>query len=161
MNENLSILKPFWNHLIKSTWIFGLALIFVVGIPRFLMVLSANVSGHYHLLSLIFIFMWLTPWIFLSRFGRSKIGLKKPGHAEWLLYGFIIGILLSAIMFLIATFLYQDSISNWLVYISKSYTNLPENLNAPDRFNILRYLRRYQYDLQPNRRRNILSGDNP
>ena len=133
MNENHSILKPFWNHLIKPTWIFGLALIFVVGIPRFLMVLSANVSGNYHLVSIIFIFMWLTPWIFLSRFGRSKIGLKKPVHPEWLFYGFIIGILLSALMFLVASFLYQDSISNWFVYISKSYTNLPENLNAPDR----------------------------
>lgn len=133
MNENLSILRPIWNKLFKSTWILGLLLIFVFGIPRFIIVLSANVSGDYSLVSIIFVTMWLAPWIFLSKFGRLKIGLKLPDNPKWLLFGFFIGIVLCAFMFFIAYCLYQYSINNWFVYISNSYSNLPEEISQSDK----------------------------
>lgn len=133
MNENLSILKPFWFNLFNSTWVLGLLLIFLWGIPRFVIVLSANVSGNYSLVAVIFISMWFTPWIFLSKFGRSKIGLMIPQSPKWLIFGFIIGALLCTVMFLIASLLYQDSIHNWFVYISNSYSNIPQNINHSDK----------------------------
>lgn len=127
------MLRPFWFNLFESTWILGLVLIFVWGIPRFAIVLSANVSGDYSLVSIIFLSMWIAPWIFLTKYGRSKIGLKKPIRPLWMVSGFISGALLCSIMFVIANFLFKDSVSNWFVYISNSYSNVPEDLNSSDR----------------------------
>ncbi|MCP3933232.1 MAG: CPBP family intramembrane metalloprotease [Bacteroidetes bacterium] len=133
MNENISILKPIWDNLFRSTWLFGLLLIFVWGIPRFIIVLSANVSGNYNLVSVIFITMWISPWIFLSKFGRSKIGLKRAEYPKWIVYGFFLGILFCSFMFLIINELYGDSIGNWFLYISNSYSNIPENITHSDK----------------------------
>jgi len=133
MNKNRSILNTFWNNLFKSPWILGLILIFIWGIPRFLIVLFANKSGNYQWVSLIFISMWFTPWIFLNKFGRYKMGLKIPDQPRWLLYSLVIGILCCSLMFLITNFLYLDSINNWFVYISNSYSNIPENISHTDK----------------------------
>lgn len=77
--------------------------------------------------------MWISPWIFLSRFGRRKIGLKWPDAPRWLFYAFFLGVLFCSAMFLVAIFLYADTISNWFVYISNSYSNIPENISHSDK----------------------------
>ena len=89
MNEGNKILNSFWSNFIESPWKLGLLLIFIWGIPRFILVLNANVSGSYQLVSLVFVSMWISPWIFLSKFGRRKMGLKMPSNFIWLIGVFV------------------------------------------------------------------------
>ena len=133
MNEDNKILNSFWSNFVESPWKLGLLLIFIWGIPRFILVLNANVSGSYQLVSLVFISMWISPWIFLSKFGRRKMGLKMPSNLTWLIFSIVVGIVLSSIMFLVAFYLYENTISNWFVYISNSYSEIPQPLNSSDK----------------------------
>jgi len=50
-----SELRPFWAQLFKFNWKFGLFLILLVCIPRFLLVLGANADGNYGAIGLVFI----------------------------------------------------------------------------------------------------------
>lgn len=117
----MEALRPFWRF-ISYNWKFGLFLILLFGIPRFIMVLDANASGGYGTVSILFLAMWFTPFIFLSKNGRKYIGIKKPKSYLWLLYSFLIGFVFCSIMFICAKFLYADTIHNSFVYISRSYT---------------------------------------
>jgi membrane protease YdiL (CAAX protease family) len=132
-NTPSSLLRPFWQNLFPQPTILGIWLIFLWGIPRFIIVLLANQSGSYQWVSLIFVSMWFTPWIFLSRKGRRQIGLQKPIAIKWLLWAVGLGALACFIMFLLAHSLYEDSISNWFIYISRSYSNVPKDLTEADR----------------------------
>lgn len=116
-----TLLRPIWKFF-SYNWKFGLFIILLLGIPRFILVLHANSSGAgYGLVSIIFIIMWFTPFIFLNKKGRYKIGLKKPENKYWLLLSFIIGTGFCAIMFLGANLLYGETLDNSFVYIAKSY----------------------------------------
>ncbi|MBB4080851.1 hypothetical protein GGR28_003490 [Lewinella aquimaris] len=133
MNHDLSIIRPPWSSLFGSAWAFGIVLIFAFGIPRFGLVLSANVTGQYGLVSLFFVAMWCTPWVFLTRSGRDRMEMKWPARPAWLLSGFVLGGGMCFLAYLVATLLYGDSVENWFVYISESYANVPSELAAPDR----------------------------
>ncbi len=113
------------KKLFKFSWQFGLALILLFGIPRFLIVLQANATANYSFTSIIFLVMWITPFVLLTKHGRRTIGMKKPKNYLWLLYSFFIGIILCTIVYTIGTWLYQSTIDNWFVYISKSYGSIP------------------------------------
>ena len=113
------------EKLFKFNWQFGLALILVFGIPRFLIVLQANTTGNYNFTSIIFLIMWITPFILLTKQGRRTIGMKKPENYIWLIYSFFIGIIICILAYLIGTWLYQSTIDNWFVYISNSYGSIP------------------------------------
>lgn len=128
-----SPLSKFWQRYFSQPVILAGWLILVWGIPRFMVVLNANQTGQYHWVSLIFISMWFTPWIFLSKIGRKKAGLKRPSSFLWLFFGGLAGSLACLIMFLLAQYFFGNSINNWFVYISNSYSNIPEHLTAPDR----------------------------
>jgi len=121
MNIEKDALRPVWRFLTYN-WKLGLFLILLFGIPRFIMVLDANASGGYGNVSIIFLIMWIIPFIFLSKDGRRYIGIKKPVDYLWLLYSFIIGFAFCALMFVCAEFIYGDAVSNSFVYISRSYT---------------------------------------
>ena len=116
------MLRPFWQKYFKYNWIFGLVLILLFGIPRFIIVLQSNITGNYGKIGIIFLSMWLCPIIFLTRSGRRYIGIKKPVNYYWLLYSVIAGIFLCSIMFTVGILLYKHSYSNWFVYIAKSYS---------------------------------------
>jgi hypothetical protein len=88
-------LKPFWNKIFKFDWKFGLFLILIICIPRFILVLHANETASYGYIGLIMIISTIAPFLFLSKFGRTKIGIKKPTNHRWLIIAFIIGIVLS------------------------------------------------------------------
>jgi uncharacterized protein len=118
------MLRAFWQKIIKYNPVFGLVLILAVGIPRFMIVLNANVTGSYGLISVIFIFMCLTPFIFLTKEGRRYIGIVKPASYRWLLYSFIAGAAICTIIFLAGILLFRNTESNWFVYISKSYQSI-------------------------------------
>lgn len=126
-------MRPLWRKLFPSTVIFGLVLILLWGIPRFYVVLTANQTGNYQWVSLIFVSMWLAPWLFLTKDGRRRIGIKRPDRPSWLLYGLLLGAVWCALMFFVATALYGDSIYNWFIYISRSYSNLPSPISPSDK----------------------------
>lgn len=68
-------LKPFWRKLFSFNWQFGLLLILIVCIPRFILVLHANTTGNYGYIGLIMLLSAIVPFVFLTRYGRKKIGL--------------------------------------------------------------------------------------
>ena len=77
--------------------------------------------------------MWFSPFIFLTKTGRNYIGIKKPVNYYWLLYSFIIGVILCAIIFAIGILLYKQTYNNWFVYIAKSYSASGIVLNGSQR----------------------------
>ncbi len=113
------------EKLFKFNWQFGLALILLFGIPRFFIVLQANATGNYNFTSLIFLIMWITPFVLLTKQGRRTMGMKKPKNYIWLIYSFFFGIIICTLVYLIGSWLYQSSIDNWFVYISNSYSSIP------------------------------------
>lgn len=126
MDIEKSALRPVWRA-ISYNWKLGVFLILLFGIPRFIMVLDANQSGGYGNVSIIFMIMWIIPFILLSKQGRQYIGIKKPANSFWLIYSFLLGCGFCALMFGCASLIYGDTIANSFVYISRSYT-IPHEL---------------------------------
>ncbi len=116
-------LNKFWQTKIRFNWVFGLILIVLMGIPRFIIVMRANVTGNYAYLSILFILMWFLPLIFLSKAGRRFAGIKRVQNKLWLLYAFLIGAGISTLVFLAGMWLFGDSVSNWFVYIGRAWSD--------------------------------------
>ena len=126
----MSYFRSIWGSFGQFNIRMGVFLILLIGIPRFIIVLQANATGSYNYTSLIFVFMWLLPFIFLKRAGRRLIGMKKADNPRWILFGFLLGILGCIPLFLLGKYLYGADISNWFVYISNSYRGgLPSDLS--------------------------------
>lgn len=121
-------LKPFWSRLFNFNWKFGLFLILIICIPRFILVLHANETANYGYIALIMLISTIAPFIFLSKFGRNKIGIKKPANKRWLFIAFLIGIVFSVLLYFLGEILYNNSYENWYRYIGKSY-NIPEGID--------------------------------
>jgi uncharacterized protein len=118
---------------IRFNWQLGVILILLFGIPRFLIVLQANRTGNYNFTSVLFLFMWALPFILLSKQGRVAIGLRKVKCYKWLLLAFILGIMACTVIYLTGQWLYGSTIHNWFVYISKSFTIPPQQLEGNGR----------------------------
>lgn len=112
-------LRPFWSKMFSFDWKFGLLLILLFGIPRFLLVLQANQSGGYGYVSIIFMIMWFTPLIFLTKEGRRNIGLRKPKEWRWVLLALFSGVVFCLALFLLSSQIYGLSIYNSFVYASQ------------------------------------------
>ena len=121
-------LRPFWNRIFNYNWKFGLFLIFIVCIPRFVLVLNANASGNYVYIGLIMVISAIVPFIFLSKYGREKIGITKPKKLSWLIVAFFSGLIASILIYFLGQSLYGNSYENWYNYIGKSY-NIPAGIN--------------------------------
>ncbi len=106
---------------VKYNWKFGLALIVILTIARFILVIDANITKSYHTASIIFLIMIILPFLILNKSGRKTIGIIKPKSFLWLISSLVIGIAISSITYLIFCILYDDSISNSFVYIAQSY----------------------------------------
>ncbi len=126
------MLRQIWKDRIVLNWQFGLSLILLLGIPRFILVLQANMTGNYNLIPVIFMLMILSPYLLLSKSGRTHIGIKRPVKISRLFYCFLSGIGACIIAFSIATFFFGFSMENCFVYISKSYA-VPAALSSSDR----------------------------
>lgn len=127
------MLRSFWNRYFKLDTYFGIALVLLFGIPRFIIVLNANMTRNYRPVSIIFLCMCIAPFILLTKEGRIKIGLKRPENRMWLIYSLLIGVFVSILMFAVAEILFGSSLSNWFVYISRSYATAAFHLNDRDR----------------------------
>ena len=132
LNNLNNELRPFWNRLFNFNWKFGLFLILIICIPRFLLVLQANASGNYAYIGLIMVVSAIAPFIFLSKYGRGEIGITKPGKYKWLLAAFMAGLVFSLLLYFLGQSLYGSSYENWYAYIGKSY-NIPAGINQHDK----------------------------
>ncbi|HTE27575.1 lysostaphin resistance A-like protein [Flavitalea sp.] len=126
------VLRTFWQKIFAFNWKFGLLLIVIVCVPRFILVLYANTTGNYGSIGIIMLVSALAPFIFLNKYGRQKIGIKKPGNYSWLLAAFAAGIAFSLLLYFLGTNLYDDSYANWYKYIGKSY-KIPSDISPGDR----------------------------
>lgn len=125
--------RPIWK-IKELTPGFGVFLILLFGIPRFIIVLNANATGNYGLTSVLFLVMWITPFVLLTKSGRMLIGFKKPDRPLWLFYAFFVGVAACVFVFAVGLWLYGETVSNWFVYVSRSY-NVPDfGENVPTRF---------------------------
>jgi uncharacterized protein len=125
-------LRPFWSSIFNFNWKFGLFLICIVCVPRFILVLHANASGNYGYIGLIMFISALAPFIFLNKYGRREIGIIKTKKYNWLLIAFIAGLAASILLYFLGQILYGNTYENWYTYIGKSY-KIPAAINQHDK----------------------------
>ncbi len=125
-------LRSFWNKIFSYGWKFGLFLILLICIPRFILVLNANASGSYGYIGLIMIISAFVPFIFLNKSGLKKIGITKPTNCKWLIISFLSGLVFSYLLYILGQVLYGNSYENWYHYIGKSY-NIPLGISQHDK----------------------------
>lgn len=125
-------LRPFWNRIFSFNWKFGLFLLLIFCIPRFLLVLYANFNGNYGYIGLVMLVSAIAPFIFLGKYGRKKIGILKTRKYRWLIIAFITGLTTSILIYYTGQYLYGDSYENWYKYIARSY-RIPAVINTTDK----------------------------
>src|SRR5687768_15399842 len=96
------------------------------------MVLQANASGNYVYIGVIMLVSALVPFIFLNRFGRKKIGIKKTNHYRWLVGAIAGGLAAALVLYYAGYVLYGNSHENWYAYIGKSY-KIPTVISSQDK----------------------------
>jgi len=125
-------LRPFWRKFFHFNEKLGFVLLIAICVPRFWLVLEANETGNYGSIGAIMIVSALVPLVFLSSYGRRKIGIKPPSSYRWLFYSFGLGMLISLCLFGLGYFLYGTTVSNWYVYIGRSYS-VADAIDGTDR----------------------------
>lgn len=125
-------LRPFWSKYVSLDWRFGLFLIALVCIPRFVLVLQANQTGNYGPIGAIMLVSALVPFLFLSKAGRRKIGIKGTRKVGVLALSLALGVAFSLVLYFIGEALYGHSFQNWYQYIGKSY-NIPDGITSSDK----------------------------
>lgn len=128
-----SFYRSLWQPLLRPGWRAGLFLVLLWSIPRFWLVLWASRTGAYQYVSLIFLSMWAAPFILLKREGRKAMGMRRPQNYSWLFIGLAAGLAYCALMFAFSHYAYGLAESNWLYYISGTYSNLPEVMDGKTR----------------------------
>lgn len=125
------ILRAFWNRYFHYDWAFGLFLILLFGVPRFVIVLQSYVTRSYGIVMFVFLAMWFVPFIFLTGYGRKCIGIRKPDHCGRLFLSFIAGGMSCAVIFALFFLLYDKTIDNAFVYIGGN--NPGAFISGPDK----------------------------
>lgn len=115
------MLKKIYQKLFSFNASLGIALIFLFGVPRFILVLQANATGNYNIVPIMFVLMWCLPFILLSKEGRAKIGMVRPTSYLWLVYSFLLGVAVCGGVYYVGYFLYENSNNHWFTYTSKSF----------------------------------------
>ncbi|WP_405246888.1 CPBP family intramembrane glutamic endopeptidase [Cellulophaga sp. Asnod2-G02] len=128
-------LKPFWSNIFDFNWKFGLFLILLFCIPRIVLVLYGNEIGNMQFVGIMMLIMAIAPFVFLSKYGRKKIGIKKPTNNPWLIIALIIGVAFSILLYFLGETLYGNSYENWYNYIGKSY-NIPKGIDEQSKLTI-------------------------
>lgn len=127
-----SELKLLWRGVFNFNWKFGLILISVVCVPRFLLVMHANATANYSYIGLLMVISAVIPFVFLSKYGRKKIGIAKPRNYHALIVAFISGLVFSVMLYFLGEIFYGNSYENWYRYIGKSY-NIPSEITQSDK----------------------------
>ena len=113
----------------------GILLLVVFGLGRLVLVLQANVTGSYQLVSVVFVAMAVLPWVVLTRPGRRKIGIVRPALWRWVLPAAIAGVTAFLAVYATAAALWGVTVQNPFAYIAGTYTNVPDSPSDADRLN--------------------------
>jgi uncharacterized protein len=111
----------------------GLLLLGLFSVARVVLVLQANATGSYALVSLLFVLMALTPPLLLGRLGRERIGLSWRLRPLGLLAGIMVGASCCAAMIVSAHVLFGLGQDNAFVYVAGSYSGLPPAMGHSER----------------------------
>lgn len=111
----------------------GVLLVVAFGVVRVILVLQANVTGSYQVVSLVFVAMIALPWLLLTRDGRMRIGLIRPERWRWVLPAVVAGVVMALTVYAAATALWGHTLSNPFAYIALSYSNVPASPSGADR----------------------------
>nr|WP_319509798.1 CPBP family intramembrane glutamic endopeptidase [uncultured Draconibacterium sp.] len=122
-------LRGFWSRLFKFNCKFGLFLLLIICIPRFVLVLKANETGNYSLIGLVMFVSAIIPFVFLNRHGLRKIGIRRTKKNQILFLALISGIVFSFLLQYLGVGLFGNTYENWYEYIGKSY-NIPAGISA-------------------------------
>ena len=60
-------LKYVWKGFFKLNWKFGLFLVSIICIPRFVLVLNANETGNYSFIGIVMFIYAIVPFLFLNK----------------------------------------------------------------------------------------------
>lgn len=124
--------RTFWTRYLKFNWQFGLFLLLIICIPRFILVLKANETGNYSLIGFVMVISALVPFVFLNKHGRKQIGIKATKKILYLVLALAIGLASGLLLYYLGQGLYGNSYENWYQYIGKSY-NIPSVISAHDK----------------------------
>jgi len=122
-------LRNFWTRYFKLDWKFGIFLLLIICVPRFILVLHANETGNYSSIGLVMFISALIPFIFLNKHGQKQIGIKTTKKLQILVYALTAGIAFSVLLYFLGVALYGNTYENWYQYIGKSY-NIPAGISA-------------------------------
>lgn len=133
MNRAELLIRPAFRPGVQFGVPLALGLLFGFGVVRFALVLQANITGAYTVVSIVFVAMAITPWVLLSRDGRRSIGLRRPDRWWALPVAIIAGATACVAVFAVASVLWQQTTSNPFAYIAGTYSAVPPELTADDR----------------------------
>ena len=119
-------LKQVWKKLFISPVLLVSTLVIALAIPRFYWM----INGQYNHVIIVFLIMWILPFVFLTKIGRQSMGIRIPNKPEWLIYGFIFGLVAALLIHYIGKGLYGQSVGNWYISIMNSFNknNLIEDI---------------------------------
>ena len=113
----------------KSGWI----LLGLFSFARVALVLLANVTRSYALVSVLFVVMALTPLLLLGRLGRQRIGLTWRLRPSGVLFGIVLGASCCAAMIVSSNVFFGLGEDNAFVYVAGSYSGLPPVMSDAER----------------------------
>jgi membrane protease YdiL (CAAX protease family) len=125
-------LRSFWSRYFSYSWKFGLVLILLICVPRFIYVLRANVTGSYQVIGIIMVVSALVPFIFLNRNGRRGMGIKRPENNRMVGMAILAGLVASLLIYLAGQWLHGEGEGNWYRYVGRSYM-IPEGISGNDK----------------------------
>lgn len=111
----------------------GVVLVVLFGAVRVALVLQANVTGSYQVVSVLFVAMIVMPWLLLTPAGRRRIGLVRPTAWRWVLVAMVAGAGVALMVYDGAASFWGHSTSNPFAYIALSYSNVPTSPSDADR----------------------------
>jgi uncharacterized protein len=111
----------------------GIWLLVVFGLVRMVLVLQANVTGSYQVVSFVFVAMAVLPWVVLTRHGRRGIGIVRPSRWRWVLPAAISGGAACLAVYATTTAIWGNSVENPFAYIARTYANVPQSPSDADR----------------------------
>ena len=111
----------------------GIVLLAITALLRILIVLGANATGSYQLVSVFFVALIALPWVVLTRPGRRRIGFTRPQSWRVVILAIGMGAAMCVLTFALMTALFGHSITNPFVYIASSYSAIPQPLTDADR----------------------------
>lgn len=133
-SESLSreAVRPAFHGVLPLTPRTGILLLVVFGVVRVALVLQANVTGSYNVVSIVFVAMALLPWILLTREGRRRIGLTRPTRWWALPVALIAGAAACVVVVGVVALFWGSTLQNPFVYIGSTYSNIPADPSPDD-----------------------------